>query len=134
MDKMRLQIISPKGVVFDGECTMLEYNTTEGFVGILPGHVAMTQVLAPGRLTVYEENKEKPMYAAVMSGVSTIMPDVVTLLTEVIELKDNIDVERAKEAKKRAEKRISENIEGTDLERAKRSLKRAEARIEVAEL
>ncbi len=131
---MRLQIISPKGVVFDGECTMLEYNTTEGFVGILPGHVAMTQVLAPGRLTVYEENKEKPMYAAVMSGVSTIMPDVVTLLTEVIELKDNIDVERAKEAKKRAEKRISENIEGTDLERAKRSLKRAEARIEVAEL
>ena len=88
MDKMRLQIITPKRIIFDGECNMLEYNTTEGYVGVLPGHVAMTQVIAPGKLVVYEENKEKPYVAALHSGVAKIMPDVVMLLAEVCELKN----------------------------------------------
>lgn len=132
MNKMRLQVIAPKRIIFDGECTMIEYNTTEGYVGVLPGHIAMTQIIAPGRLTIYEENKETPMSLAAMSGVATIMPDVVTLLTEVVEFKDEIDVERAKESKERAEKRLGEKLEGTDLARAERALRRAEARLEVA--
>ena len=132
MNKMRLQVIAPKRVIFDGECTMIEYNTTEGYVGVLPGHIAMTQIIAPGRLAIYEENKEKPIYAAVMSGIATIMPDTVTLLTEVIELKSEIDVERAKAAKERAIKRLEEKNEATDMARAEKALRRAEARIDVA--
>lgn len=134
MSKMRLQIISPKRVLFDGECSMIEYNTTEGYVGVLPGHVAMTQVIAPGRLAVYEEGKEKPIYGALMSGISTIMPDTVILLAEVLELKDEIDMDRAKAAKERAEKRLDEQLEGVDLARAKKALRKAEVRLEVAEL
>ena len=134
MNKIRLQVISPRKVIYDGECTMLEYNTTEGYVGVLPGHVAMTQILSPGRLTIYEEGKEKPVYAAAMSGIATIMPDTVTLLTEVIELKDEIDVDRAKLAKERALKRIEEKGEGYDAHRAEMALKRAEVRLEVSEL
>ena len=134
MNKVRLQVISPEKVVFDGECTMIEYNTTEGFVGILPGHVAMTQIIAPGRLTIYEEGKEKPMYAAVMSGIATIMPDNITLLTEIIELPKDINIERAKESKARAEQRIAENMEGLNIERAEQAIKRANVRLEVAEL
>ncbi len=131
---MRLQIISPKRVLFDGECSMIEYNTTEGYVGVLPGHVAMTQVIAPGRLAVYEEGKEKPTYAALMSGISTIMPDTITLLAEIIEFKDEIDIDRAKAAKERAEKRLNEKLEGVDLARAKKALTKADVRLEVAEL
>ena len=131
---MRLQVIAPKRVVFDGECTMVEYNTTEGYVGVLPGHIAMTQILSPGRLTIYEENKERPIYIAVMSGIATIMPDTVTLLTEVCEFKYEIDPERAKAAKERAIKRLEEKLEGTDMVRASKALKRAEARLEVAAL
>lgn len=134
MDKIRLQVIAPKRVIFDGECTMIEYNTTEGYVGVLPGHIAMTQILAPGRLTIYEENKEKPMYLTAMSGIATIMPDTITLLTEISEFKDEIDVERAKASKARAIKRLEEKLEGTDLMRAERALKRAEVRIELAEM
>lgn len=134
MNKVRLQVISPDKVVFDGECTMIEYNTTEGFVGVLPGHVAMTQIIAPGKLTIYEEGKEKPMYAAVMSGIATIMPDNITLLTEVIEMPQEIDVERAKDAKARAEKRIADKKEGLDIARAEQAIKRANVRLEVAEL
>ena len=133
MEKIRLQVISPSKIIYDGECTMLEYNTTEGYVGVLPGHVAMTQIVAPGKLAIYEEGKEKPTYAAVMSGISTIMPDTVILLAEIIELKDDIDVARAKEAKERAEKRISEKAEGIDLARAERALLRANIRLSVAE-
>ena len=134
MNKVRLQVISPEKVVYDGECTMIEYNTTEGFVGILPGHVAMTQIIAPGRLTIYEEGKEKPMYAAVMSGIATIMPDNITLLTEIIELPKDINIERAKESKARAEQRIAEKMEGLNIERAEQAIKRANVRLEVAEL
>lgn len=134
MDKMRLQVIAPKRVLFDGECTMVEYNTTEGYVGVLPGHIAMTQILAPGRLTIYEVNNDRPIYISAMSGIATIMPDVVTLLTEVSEFKFEIDPERAKAAKERALKRLEEKLEGTDMERASKALKRAEARLEVAAL
>lgn len=134
MDKVRLQVIAPKRVIFDGECTMIEYNTTEGYVGVLPGHIAMTQIIAPGRLTIYEENKEKPTHLAAMSGIATIMPDTITLLTEIVEFKDEIDVERAKAARERAIKRLEEKLEGTDMARASKALKRAEARIEVAGL
>ena len=133
MNKMRLQVIAPKRIIFDGECTMVEYNTTEGYVGVLPGHIAMTQILAPGKLTIYEENREKPMYLAAMSGIATIMPDTIVLLTEIVEFANEIDVERAKAAKERAIKRLEEKLESTDMARASKALKRAEVRIEVAE-
>lgn len=131
---MRLQIISPYKIIFDGECTMLEYNTTEGYVGVLPGHIAMTQIVAPGKLAVYEDGKEKPMYAALISGIVKIMPDLVTVLAEIIDLKENIDVDRAKEAKARAEKRLADKIDDLDVARAERAIKRANVRLEVAAL
>ncbi len=134
MSKMRLQIISPKRVIFDGECTMLEYNTTEGYVGVLPGHVAMTQVMAPGKLAIYQENVAKPTYIAAMSGISKILPDLVVLLVEVAELKEEIDVERAKASKERAEKRIANNDDKLDLKRAKYALQKALTRLEVASI
>ncbi len=130
MNKVRLQVITPDRVVFDGECTMIEYNTTEGFVGVLPGHVAMTQIIAPGTLTIYEEGKEQPMYAAVMSGIATIMPDTITILAEILELPEEIDAERAKQSKERAEKRIEEKAENFNLERAEQAIKRANARLD----
>jgi F-type H+-transporting ATPase subunit epsilon len=113
---------------------MLEYNTSEGQVGVLPGHVAMTQILAPGKLTIYEENNENPTYIAVMSGISKIMPDTVVLLTEVAELAGEIDVERAESAKDRAEKRLTEKNPNIDMDRAAAALRRALARLEVAKI
>ena len=93
------------------------------------------QVIAPKRikLTIYEENKEKPVKLAAMSGIVTIMPDTVVLLTEIVEFASEIDVERAKASKERAIKRLEEKLESTDMARAAKALKRAEVRIEVAE-
>ena len=131
MDKMYLQVISPKRIIFDGECKVVEYNTDEGYVGVYPGHVAMTQILAPGKFTIYLEGKE-PIVGVIHSGTAKIMPDVVTILAEVCEFKEEIDIERAKASKERALKRMEEKVEGFDYERAKCSLIRAEERIKVA--
>jgi F-type H+-transporting ATPase subunit epsilon len=69
-----------------------------------------------------------------MSGIATIMPDNISLLAEIIEMQDEIDVERAKAAKKRAEERLEKRKEDTDIERAEVALRRANVRLEVAEL
>ncbi len=95
-------------------------------------HVPMTQVVAPGKLVVYEDNKEKPFVAALHSGTVKIMPDVVTILAEVCELKGEIDIERAKASRKRAIERIEKKSdENYNPKRAELSLKRAETRIAV---
>ena len=132
MSKIRLQIISPRKVLYDGECNMIEYNTTEGYVGILPGHVAMTQILAPGKLTIYEEGNPTPKYMTAMSGVVKILPDTVMVLLEIGEYKDEINVERAKAALERAKKKLEEIKDTFDIERTKYALKKAEVRLEVA--
>lgn len=132
MSNMHLQIVTPKRIVYDGECKFLEYVTTEGAVGIYPGHMAMTQVLAPGRFSIYEEGKDKQVVGVIHSGISKIMPDSVMLLTEVCELKEEIDIERAKVALARSEKRLQERLDRDfDYERALKSYNRAKARIEV---
>ena len=132
MDKLYLQIISPKRVLYDGDCTMLEYTTSEGQVGILPGHIAMTQIIEPGVLTIYGEGENNIKKFAMHSGIVRIMPDLVTMLPEVIECEDEIDVDRAKRALDRADKRLSEKASTLDLDRARLAKRRAETRLKIA--
>lgn len=133
MDSIKLQIITPEKVFYEGDVTMLEYNTTEGYVGVLPGHIPMTQVLATGKLSIYESKAEEPKVGAMHAGFVQIMPDLITILAEVVEWKSDIDVERAKNSAERAKKRLAEHAENLDIARAEVSLKRALTRIEVAE-
>lgn len=132
MANMHLQIVTPKRIIFDGECKFLEYTTTEGAVGICPGHMAMTQIIAPGKLSIYEEGKEEHIIGAIHSGIAKVMPDSVMLLTESCELKNEIDKNRAKAALERAEKRLQEKLDTNfDYERALRAYNRAKVRLEV---
>ena len=101
----RLEIISPDKMFYTNDVVMAEYNTTEGEVGIYAGHIPMTQIIAPGQLTITEEGGQK--IAALLSGFVEITPEKVTILAEAVEWPENIDVERAREACIRAERRIS---------------------------
>ena len=132
MDSIKLQIITPQKVLYDGDVTMIEYNTTEGYVGVLPGHIPMTQVLASGKFAIYETKNEEPKVGALHAGFVQIMPDLITILAEIVEWKEDIDVERAKLSADRAKKRISEHPENLDVARAEVALKKALTRIEVA--
>lgn len=123
-----LKIITPDRVFYEEEVSMVEFNTIEGEVGIYKDHIPMTMIIAPGILTI--TNGEEVSEAALHAGFAEVLPDQVTILAEIIEWSAEIDLERAEEAKERAEERIKEHAPGTDMRRAELSLKRAVARIE----
>lgn len=130
-DKLfRLEIISPDKIFYTNDVVMAEYNTTEGEVGIYAGHIPMTQIIAPGRLTITEESGQKT--AALLSGFVEITPEKVTILAEAVEWPENIDVERAREARIRAERRIGSGQGDIDMARAELALKKALIRLDVA--
>ena len=122
----RLEIIAPDRIFYSNDIYMVEYNTVEGEVGIYADHIPMTQIIAPGRLIITERNEEKQ--AALLSGFVEITPEKMTILAEA----QNIDVNRAKEAKTRAERRLSSEQGGVDIGRAELALKRAITRLYVA--
>ena len=132
MNIFRLQIITPIKVFYNNDITMVEYNTTEGQVGVLAGHIPMTQIISPGKLSIYEKDNENPKIAALHSGFVQIMPDVITIMAETIEWKEDINLDRAKNAKKRAEDRLASLSSDIDVKRAEFAFKKALTRIEVA--
>ena len=122
-----LEIITPDRVFYKGEASMIEFNTTEGEIGVYKDHIPLTVIIKPGVLTITsEEDKRK---AALHSGFATIMQDKVTILAEVIEWDDEIDEERALAARQRAEERLRANQATVDIARAEAALLRAVARI-----
>lgn len=127
-ENFKLKIITPDRVFYEDEVSMVEFNTVEGEVGIYREHIPMTMIVAPGILTITKGDEVKE--AALHAGFTEVLPDQVTVLAEIIEWPEEIDIHRAEDAKARAEERIRENAPGTDLRRAEMSLKRAVARIE----
>ncbi len=128
-DIMKLHIITPDETFYEGEVTMVEFTSTEGDLGVYPNHVPLTAVVSPGILTIHEE--QKVMRAALLSGFATIFPDQVTILAEVAEWPDEIDFNRAEEAMRRAERRITQGGNEMDVVRAEASLKRSIVRLQL---
>ncbi len=129
MEEFKLRIVTPDRVFYEGDAEMVEFNTTEGEIGVLPGHIPMTVIIKPGILRITEKDGEKT--AALHSGFAEILPDKITILAEIAEWPDEIDIERANAAKIRAEERIRSHTHETDLARAETALQRAIARISV---
>lgn len=78
-----LQIITPTEKFYDGRIEWVEYNTTDGYVGVLPGHIPTVQIVAPGELVIHLDDDEVKK-ANIVSGYSRIMPDLVTILAQEI--------------------------------------------------
>lgn len=125
-----LKIITPERVFYeDPEVTMVEFNTTEGEIGIYKKHVPTTVIISPGILTITKDDEVKE--AALHAGFAEILEEQVTILAEIIEWPEEIDVDRAEAAKHRAEERLHSKTPETDIARAETALQRAIARIEV---
>ena len=125
----QLRIVTPDRIFYEGEVSMVEFNTTEGEIGVLPGHIPMTVIVKPGVLVISEEEGVKQ--AALQSGFAEIPPEGVTILAEIVEWPDEIDEHRAEAALERAQERLQNKNAGTDIARAETALLRAMARIEV---
>ena len=126
-----LEIISPERIFYKGEASFVELTTSEGEVGIYKNHVPMTNVIVPGIVTIHEADGIKE--AAVHSGFMVILQDSIKIMAEVVDWPDEIDENRAREAKIRAERRLAEGGEGLDVDRAELALKRSIARIRLSE-
>ena len=130
-NRFDLRIITPDRIFYEGEASMVEFNTTEGEIGVYKEHVPTTVIIAPGILTITEDETQK--VAALHAGFVEILKDRVTIMAEIVEWPEEIDLERAEESRERAEKRLTEAAPGTDMARAEVSLKRAMARIRLKE-
>jgi F-type H+-transporting ATPase subunit epsilon len=110
---------------------MVEFTSSEGEMGVYAEHVPLTTVLVPGIMTIHEPDGIKK--AAVHSGFAQILQDSVTVLAEVCEWPEEIDINRANEARIRAERRLSGGSSESNINmlRAELALKRSITRIKL---
>lgn len=126
----RLQVISPDRIFFDGEAEMIEVKTTEGEMGILKHHIPLTAIVEPGILRII--NGKDVREAALHDGFLEILGDKVTILAESCEWPEEIDINRAQEAKVRAERRLRGADGEINVARAELALKRSLIRLGLA--
>ena len=130
MKTFLLEIYTPYGKYFDRYVNELVVQTEEYVLGILPNHSPLVAKVKTSKMEIIQ-NGEKTCYA-IGEGLLNVTKDGVTLLVESIESKEEIDIERAKQAKSRAEQRLKEPL-NIDIERATKALIRANNRISIYE-
>ena len=124
-----LKINTPDRMFYEGQVSMVEFNTTEGEIGIYKKHVPTTVIISPGILTITETDGTKE--AALHAGFAEILQDEVVIMAEIVEWPEEIDLKRAEAARERAEERLRSKTPETDVLRAETALQRALARIHV---
>ena len=132
---IHLEVVTPEKIVVSEEVQIVASPGSEGEFGVLSGHTPFLTSLKTG-LIRYTDTSGKEHFVFVSGGFAEALPDKVTVLAESAEVSSDIDVNRAKEALARAEKRLAEERtrEDIDFARARASLERATVRIRVAGL
>jgi F-type H+-transporting ATPase subunit epsilon len=132
MKPFEVKILEPEGPVFNGTVTGIKLPGTEGNFEVLFNHASLMSALEVGVITI--KNESRVDQYAVSNGFVEVHNNLVTVIVESAEHKDEIDLERAIAAKKRAEERINAAREAhVDTVRAEASLNRAINRIKLAE-
>ena len=125
----KIEIITPDRVFYKGETDFLEFNTQSGEVGVYKNHIPMTTAIKPGIVKITDDKGGKT--AAVHAGFAEILGDQVTILAEIAEWPDEIDVNRAQKAKERAEERLANKTADIDVARAEIALRKALVRLDL---
>jgi F-type H+-transporting ATPase subunit epsilon len=126
----QLEIVTPDKKVVDTSAEEVQIPGRNGYLGVMPGHAPLITELAVGEITFRAANATERL--AVAWGFAEVLPGKVTILAETAERPSEIDVERARKAKARAEERLTSGDPNLDVERALDALQRAETRLEVA--
>ena len=129
--KLKLRVITPTNILLEKECDAVYSTSDTGEFGVLPGHIPMTTTLAVG-YTKFVNNGEET-YLTTLGGVFQIENDVVTILADVAELGEDIDVALAKEEKLKAEAILAEHTpDEANMTIAQIALAKSLARLKVA--
>jgi F-type H+-transporting ATPase subunit epsilon len=128
-EQIRLDIVTPDKLVARDSVSAVTLPGKNGFLGILPGHAPLLTELLPGELNYLRDGVKH--YVAVNWGFAEVLPARVIVLVQTAERAEEIDEERAEQAKLRAEERLKRFTDPqVDMERAREALRRALARLE----
>ncbi len=127
---LQLQIVSAERSLVNETVDEVQIPGTLGYLGVLPGHTPLLTTLQVGQLW-YRQGQEKH-FLAIAFGFAEIQPDRVTILAQIAERADDIDIARAEAAKRRAEERLAKPTVEMDFERARIALLKSLVRLQVA--
>ncbi len=132
MNKVKLQIITPEKNFFEDDVQLVVVKGVEGSIGIMYDHEPFVTPLGIGPIKILSDNKIK--HAAVSHGYVEVMEEKIVILADTAEWPEDIDISRAEEAKKRAQKRLNKKENHMELLKAEIALKKAINRINVANM
>jgi F-type H+-transporting ATPase subunit epsilon len=130
-DTFQLEIVTPEKKVVDTAAEEVQIPGKNGYLGVLPGHAPLITELSVGEIKYRENATEQKL--AVAWGFAEVLLNKVTILAETAERPFEINVERARKAKERAEQRLTSGDTSVDVDRALDALHRAETRLDVAQ-
>ena len=128
--KITLEIVTPDRSLVTEQVDELSLPGAEGYFGVLPGHTPLLATLQVGEMW-YRIGQER-RYLAIAFGFVEVRPDRVTVLAQIAERAEEIDVARAEAAKRRAEERVSKPSADMDFERARIAMMKSLIRLQVA--
>src|SRR6266404_1807688 len=131
-ETIELVVVTPERQHLRQGAKEVQLPGAEGYLGILPGHAPLITELGIGELSYHDTNGKESAHLAIIRGFAEVLPDRVTVLAETAERAEEIDLQRAKDALARAEKRLASNDPNIDWDRANIALQRALIRIQVA--
>jgi F-type H+-transporting ATPase subunit epsilon len=122
---LQVELVAVERMIWSGEATMVIARTTEGELGVLPGHAPLLGELAPGGVVRIRPESGEELVVAAHGGFLSVTEKGVSILAETAEIASEIDVERAREALRRAE------ADGDDPD-AQAAARRAQSRLRAA--
>ena len=126
---IHLTVVTPERKLVDRQVDEVILPGSEGYLGVLPGHAPLLTSLKVGQISYRHEGRMHQM--AVAWGFAEILPDRVSVLADIAERAEDIDPERAKKARERAEERLRRGTD-VDWDRARVALEKAITRLQVA--
>ena len=128
--QLQLQVVSADRLLVDEQVDEVEIPGAEGYFGVLPGHTPLLATLQVGELW-YRQGRDTH-YLSIAFGFAEVRPDRVTILAQMAERADEIDIARAAAAKRRAEERLARPMPDIDFERARIAMMKSLIRLQVA--
>ena len=132
MSKFALRVVSVERSLYEGDVEFLVANGAGGEIGVLGKHAPLMTILKPGPLRIQETIGGPEEVLFVGGGFLEVLPDRVTVLADVAEHADEISVERAEEARRRAQERLAGTLTTAEETEFQNALAMAEARLRLA--
>lgn len=128
--KIQLDVVTPQKLAYSEQVDLIEGPAIDGLIGILPDHAPLVTAMKIGVVRVVKDGEETQI--AISEGFMEVQPDQINLVVRTAELPEEIDVDRAKSARERAEEKLEKDRESIDFARAEAAYDRAKARLKAS--